>query len=177
MRIRTRTTTTVPAALAAAGIIALVAARGPAPAPGEHDASPTPQARSAHDGPQPATEGHLTLAAGTEVDLDTDDAQPVARTVDVAWDGDGLTLPTGAEIVDGVDTQECADVRAASAGSASAGGGTRPSAAALTIPAEVLQGGAEVCLRTDVGAVVHVEVIGPDINDDIQLKVYGQRAE
>ncbi|MCB7135224.1 hypothetical protein [Cellulosimicrobium marinum] len=171
-----RTTSTTAAVLCAAGVAALVGACAPARLPAEDDPV-TSGARAAHDDPPTVRDGSVTLGPGDEVDLDGETVVLASQEVELAWDGERLTLPVGTALVEGTEPDTCDEVLAQSAGSTGGGVGEQAGASARAVPVALLGDGLEACLRTDAGVVVHVEVTAPDVRDDLHVRVLGQRAE
>ncbi|WP_157759576.1 hypothetical protein [Cellulosimicrobium cellulans] len=168
-----RTTTTTCTLLAALGLAAFAAGCGAAPAPDAEPAAAAPTARAAHDSAAPPAEQHLVVAPGTEVDLDGETVEPTSHVVgsEIAWDGDRVAFLSGATLVDGdVDPASCVD---RVAGYEAAAGDTRD-VPGSSLPAALLDDGAQVCVRTDEGTVLHVELRGPDVRDELQVSVRAQ---
>jgi hypothetical protein len=162
-----RTTTTTVALAAALGVGALVAACGPVDA--AHLASDPPTARAAHDDPPVPLEEHVVLEPGDEVDLDGEQVSSTSHEVEIAWDGERVVLPAGAELVDANDDPAgCAERLAAVAAEGTQGTVGR------SLPGSLLHDGAQACVRTDEGTVLHVELHGPDVRDELQVAVRAQ---
>ncbi|QJW37849.1 hypothetical protein [Cellulosimicrobium protaetiae] len=168
-----RTTTATSTLLAALGVAALAAGCGAAPAPDAEPAVDAPTARAAHDSAAPPAEQHLVVVSGSEVDLDGETVEPTSREVrpEIAWDGDRVAFLSGATLVDGdVDPASCAD---RIVGLEATQGDTRD-VPGSSLPATLLDDGAQVCVRTDEGVVLHVELRGPDVRDELQVSVRAQ---